>query len=45
MAVFYNKYRDFIDENAITPGYTETDVPEQQHRARHHQGRRNSRVA
>ena len=24
MAVFYNKYRDFIDENAITPGYTET---------------------
>lgn len=23
-AVFYNKYRDFIDENAITPGYTET---------------------
>ncbi|VVM50095.1 Hemin receptor [Pseudomonas fluorescens] len=24
VAVFYNKYRDFIDENAITPGYTET---------------------
>ncbi|WP_276583495.1 TonB-dependent receptor [Pseudomonas sp. RIT-PI-S] len=24
MAVFYNKYRDFIDENAITPGYDET---------------------
>ena len=23
VAVFYNKYRDFIDENAITPGYTE----------------------
>lgn len=21
LAVFYNKYRDFIDENAITPGY------------------------
>ncbi len=24
VAVFYNKYRDFINENAITPGYTET---------------------
>ncbi|MFL1516904.1 TonB-dependent receptor [Pseudomonas prosekii] len=24
VAVFYNKYRDFIDENAITPGYSET---------------------
>jgi hemoglobin/transferrin/lactoferrin receptor protein len=24
LAVFYNKYRDFIDENAITPGYSET---------------------
>ncbi|MHC8365647.1 TonB-dependent receptor [Pseudomonas sp. ZT5P21] len=24
VAVFYNKFRDFIDENAITPGYTET---------------------
>jgi hemoglobin/transferrin/lactoferrin receptor protein len=24
VAVFYNTYRDFIDENAITPGYTET---------------------
>ncbi|MBV6824930.1 TonB-dependent receptor [Pseudomonas sp. PD9R] len=24
VALFYNKYRDFIDENAITPGYTET---------------------
>ncbi|VVQ03565.1 Vitamin B12 transporter BtuB [Pseudomonas fluorescens] len=24
VAVFYNKYRDFIDENAITPGYDET---------------------
>ncbi|MEB0046336.1 MULTISPECIES: TonB-dependent receptor [unclassified Pseudomonas] len=24
VAVFYNKYRDFIDENAITPGYNET---------------------
>lgn len=24
MALFYNKFRDFIDENAITPGYTET---------------------
>ncbi|EJN30854.1 TonB-dependent hemoglobin/transferrin/lactoferrin receptor family protein [Pseudomonas sp. GM78] len=24
VAVFYNKYRDFIDENAITPGYPET---------------------
>ncbi|MCW8275444.1 TonB-dependent hemoglobin/transferrin/lactoferrin family receptor [Pseudomonas sp. PCH199] len=23
VAVFYNKYRDFINENAITPGYTE----------------------
>ncbi len=22
IAVFYNKYRDFIDENAITPGYS-----------------------
>lgn len=24
VAVFYNKYRDFIDENAITPGYSAT---------------------
>jgi len=24
VAVFYNKYRDFINEDAITPGYTET---------------------
>jgi hemoglobin/transferrin/lactoferrin receptor protein len=24
VAMFYNTYRDFIDENAITPGYTET---------------------
>jgi len=24
LAVFYNKYHDFIDENAITPGYSET---------------------
>lgn len=23
VTVFYNKYRDFIDENAITPGYSE----------------------
>ncbi|MHC8357868.1 TonB-dependent receptor [Pseudomonas sp. LB3P81] len=23
MAVFYNKYRDFIEEDAITPGYSE----------------------
>lgn len=24
VAVFYNKYRDFINEDAITPGYSET---------------------
>ena len=24
LAVFYNKYHDFIDENSLTPGYTET---------------------
>jgi hemoglobin/transferrin/lactoferrin receptor protein len=24
LAVFYNKYRDFINEDAISPGYTET---------------------
>lgn len=24
VALFYNKYRDFIDENAITPGYNQT---------------------
>ncbi|MFF7705994.1 TonB-dependent hemoglobin/transferrin/lactoferrin family receptor [Pseudomonas sp. NPDC007930] len=24
LAVFYNKYRDFIDENSVTPGYSET---------------------
>jgi hemoglobin/transferrin/lactoferrin receptor protein len=24
VAVFYNKYRDFINEDAITPGYTQT---------------------
>jgi hemoglobin/transferrin/lactoferrin receptor protein len=26
LALFYNKYRDFIDENALTPGYSETTV-------------------
>ncbi|WP_122613795.1 TonB-dependent receptor domain-containing protein, partial [Pseudomonas viridiflava] len=24
VAVFYNKYRDFINEDAITPGYSQT---------------------
>ncbi len=39
VAVFYNKYRDFINEDARQaplPG----QVPSQQHQARHHQGRR-----
>ena len=29
IAVFYNKYRDFIDENAITPGYSSTTFQSQ----------------
>ena len=29
IALFYNKYRDFIDENAITPGYSSTTFQSQ----------------
>ncbi len=45
IAVFYNKYRDFIDEDNVVVGGTVEAVPGRQYQARQRQRARKPRAA